>query len=181
MVSNFAGLPLYFAFVVILGNTGVFVLALKAIGINLASVFKLYSMQGLLLMFVYFQLPLGSLMLVPAFQAIQPSWKEAAEILEATPMKFWLRIGIPVLLPSLLDTFALLFANAITAYATVLLLVTTSIPLLPVKITTMFTGEMTPQKEMGSALAIWMITIMLLVIVGCNLLKKLLYKGGSEK
>lgn len=118
MVSNFAGLPLYFAFVVILGNTGIFVLALRA-------------------------------------------------------------IGIPVLLPSLLDTFGLLFANAITAYATVILLVTTSIPLLPVKITTMFTGEMTPQKEMGSALAIWMIFLMLLVIFICNFLKKRLYKGGQ--
>ena len=179
MVSNFAGLPLYFSFVVILGNTGIFVLALKAVGFELASIFKLYSMQGLMLMFIYFQLPLGSLMLVPAFQAIRPAWKEAAEILEATPFKFWTRIGIPVMLPSLLDTFALMFANAITAYATVLLLVTTSIPLLPVKITTMFTGEMTPQRELGSTLAIWMILIMLAVIWGCNLIKKLMYKGGG--
>ena len=180
MVSNFAGLPLYFSFVVILGNTGIFVLALRAIGIQLSTVFRLYSIQGLLLMFIYFQLPLGSLMLVPAFQAVDSSWKEAAEILEASPFQFWTRIGIPVMLPSLLDTFALLFANAITAYATVLLLVTTSIPLLPVKITTMFTGEMTPQKEMGSALAIWMIIIMLAVICICNLLKKLTYKGGEQ-
>ena len=167
-------------FVVILGNTGIFVLALRAIGIQLSTVFRLYSIQGLLLMFIYFQLPLGSLMLVPAFQAVDSSWKEAAEILEASPFQFWTRIGIPVMLPSLLDTFALLFANAITAYATVLLLVTTSIPLLPVKITTMFTGEMTPQKEMGSALAIWMIIIMLAVICICNLLKKLTYKGGEQ-
>ena len=180
MVSNFAGLPLYFSFVVILGNTGIFVLALRAIGIQLSTVFRLYSIQGLLLMFIYFQLPLGSLMLVPAFQAVDSSWKEAAEILEASPFHFWTRIGIPVMLPSLLDTFALLFANAITAYATVLLLVTTSIPLLPVKITTMFTGEMTPQKEMGSALAIWMILIMLAVICICNLLKKLACKGGEQ-
>ena len=180
MVSNFAGLPLYFSFVVILGNTGIFVLALRAIGIQLSTVFRLYSIQGLLLMFIYFQLPLGSLMLVPAFQAVDSSWKEAAEILEASPFQFWTQIGIPVMLPSLLDTFALLFANAITAYATVLLLVTTSIPLLPVKITTMFTGEMTPQKEMGSALAIWMIIIMLAVICICNLLKKLTYKGGEQ-
>lgn len=180
MVSNFAGLPLYFSFVVILGNTGIFVLALRAIGIQLSTVFRLYSIQGLLLMFIYFQLPLGSLMLVPAFQAVDSSWKEATEILEASPFHFWTRIGIPVMLPSLLDTFALLFANAITAYATVLLLVTTSIPLLPVKITTMFTGEMTPQKEMGSALAIWMILIMLAVICICNLLKKLACKGGEQ-
>jgi putative spermidine/putrescine transport system permease protein len=180
MVSNFAGLPLYFAFIVILGNTGVIVLALKALGIDITGVFNLYSLQGLMLMFVYFQIPLGTLMLVPAFQAIRPAWKEAAEIMEATPFQFWTRIGIPVMIPSILDTFALLFANAITAYATVLLLVTTSIPLLSVKITTMFTGEMKPQKEMGSALAIWMIVIMLLVIVACNLIKKVMYKGGSD-
>ena len=79
MVSNFAGLPLYFSFVVILGNTGIFVLALRAIGIQLSTVFRLYSIQGLLLMFIYFQLPLGSLMLVPAFQAVDSSWKEAAD------------------------------------------------------------------------------------------------------
>lgn len=179
MVSNFAGLPLYFAFVVILGNTGVFVLALKAIGINLSTVFKLYSIDGLMLLFIYFQIPLGSLMLIPAFEAIKSAWKEAAEILQATKLQFWTRIGVPVLLPSLLDTFGLLFANAITAYATVILLVTTSIPLLPVKITTMFTGEMVPQREMGAALAIWMILLMLSVIFICNFLKKKLYKGGQ--
>ena len=179
MVSNFVGLPLYFAFVVILGNTGVFVLALRAIGINLSSVFRLYSMDGLMLLFIYFQIPLGSLMLVPAFQAIQPAWREAAELLEAPPWKFWTRIGIPVLMPSILDTFGLLFANAITAYATVILLVTTSIPLLPVKITTMFTGEMTQQKDMGSALAIWMVFLMLLVIAVCNFIKKRLCRGGQ--
>ena len=179
MVSNFAGLPLYFAFVVILGNTGVFVLALKAIGINLSTVFKLYSIDGLMLLFLYFQIPLGSLMLIPAFEALKSAWKEAAEILQATKLQFWTRIGVPVLLPSLLDTFGLLFANAITAYATVILLVTTSIPLLPVKITTMFTGEMVPQREMGAALAIWMILLMLSVIFICNFLKKKLYKGGQ--
>ena len=179
MVSNFAGLPLYFAFVVILGTTGVFVLALKAIGINLSTVFKLYSIDGLMLLFIYFQIPLGSLMLIPAFEAIKSAWKEAAEILQATKLQFWTRIGVPVLLPSLLDTFGLLFANAITAYATVILLVTTSIPLLPVKITTMFTGEMVPQREMGAALAIWMILLMLSVIFICNFLKKKLYKGGQ--
>ena len=179
MVSNFAGLPLYFAFVVILGNTGIFVLALKAIGVDLAEYFKLYSIDGLMLLFIYFQIPLGSLMLIPAFEAIKPAWKEAAEILQASSLKFWTRIGVPVLLPSLLDTFGLLFANAITAYATVILLVTTSIPLLPVKITTMFTGEMTPQREMGAALAIWMIELMLSVIFICNFIKKKLYKGGD--
>ena len=104
---------------------------------------------------------------------------EAAELLEAPPWKFWTRIGIPVLMPSILDTFGLLFANAITAYATVILLVTTSIPLLPVKITTMFTGEMTQQKEMGAALAIWMVFLMLLVIAVCNFIKKRLCRGGQ--
>jgi len=179
MVSNFAGLPLYFAFLVIIGNAGILVLALKAIGLDISPYFNLYSMDGLMLLFIYFQIPLGSLLLVPAFQAIKPAWKEAAELLEAPPSKFWTRVGIPVLLPSLLDTFGLLFANAITAYATVILLVTTNIPLLPVKITTMFTGEMEMQREMGSALTLWMMFLMLAVIFICNLIKKIFYKGGQ--
>jgi len=170
---------LYFAFLVIIGNAGILVLALKAIGLDISPYFNLYSMDGLMLLFIYFQIPLGSLLLVPAFQAIKPAWKEAAELLEAPPSKFWTRVGIPVLLPSLLDTFGLLFANAITAYATVILLVTTNIPLLPVKITTMFTGEMEMQREMGSALTLWMMFLMLAVIFICNLIKKIFYKGGQ--
>ena len=84
------------------------------------------------------------------------------------------------MIPSLTGTFGMLFANALTAYATAYVLMTTNYPLLPIKIASMFTGEMAQQEEMGSALSIVMMAIMLAVIALSNLCKKkLYYKGGK--
>lgn len=177
MTSNFAGLPLSFAFVVILGNSGILIALLSSLGIGLLENFNLYSVNGLLLLFIYFQLPLGTLMLFPAFHGIKSEWKEAAELMGASPLYFWTRIGIPIIFSSLADTCALLFANALTAYATIVMLVTTNVPILAVKITSMFTGEMAQQKELGSALSIVMLLIMFAVIGLCNMLKR---KVGRE-
>ena len=180
MVSNFAGLPLAFAFIVIMGSSGVVIQITEELGLDFLSNFKLYSEDGLLLLFVYFQIPLGTLLLIPAFQGIRPEWKESAAIMRATPFQFWTRVGVPLLIPSLTGTFGMLFANALTAYATAYVLMTTNYPLLPIKIASMFTGEMAQQEEMGSALSIVMMAILLAVIALCNLChKKLYYKGGK--
>lgn len=180
MVSNFAGLPLAFAFIVIMGSSGVVIQITEELGLDFLSNFKLYSEDGLLLLFVYFQIPLGTLLLIPAFQGIRPEWKESAAIMRATPFQFWTRVGVSLLIPSLTGTFGMLFANALTAYATAYVLMTTNYPLLPIKIASMFTGEMAQQEEMGSALSIVMMAIMLAVIALSNLCKKkLYYKGGK--
>jgi putative spermidine/putrescine transport system permease protein len=180
MFSNFAGLPLAYAFMFMLGNAGVFTLILRALNIDLVKSFNLYSSKGLMLLFVYFQIPLGTLLMYPAFQAIRPEWKEAAALMKATDLQFWWHVGVPVLIPSLAGTYGMLFANALTAYATPFMLMATNYPLLPIKITSMYTGEMTPQPEMGSALSLVMIAIMLSVIGLCNLFRNIFYKGGYK-
>ena len=182
MVSNFAGLPLAFAFIVIMGSSGVVIQIAEELGFTLFSEFRLYSEDGLLLLFIYFQIPLGTLLLIPAFQGIRPEWKESAAIMRANPLQFWTKVGVPVLIPSLTGTFGMLFANALTAYATAYVLMTTNYPLLPIKIASMFTGEMAQQEELGSALSIVMMGIMLAVIALSNLVKnKLYYRGGGKK
>jgi putative spermidine/putrescine transport system permease protein len=180
MFSNFAGLPLTYAFMFMLGNSGIFVLILRAFNFDISKFFNLYSSQGLMLLFVYFQIPLGTLLMVPAFQAIKPEWKEASELMRANGLQFWWNVGIPVLIPSLVGTYGMLFANALTAYATPFMLMSTNYPLLPIKITSMYTGEMAPQPEVGSALSLVMIAIMLLVIGLCNLFRNVFYKGGYK-
>ena len=180
MVSNFAGLPLAFAFIILLGNSGVLIEVLDQIGIHVMDDFNLYGSEGLLLVFVYFQIPLGTLVLIPSFQSIRKEWKESAALMKANSFQFWWRIGIPVMLPSLCDTFSMLFANALTAYATPFMMISTNYPLLPIKITSMFTGETVQQQELGSALSISMMLIMLLVIFLCNMVKKVFYKGGNS-
>lgn len=180
MVANFAGLPLAFAFIILVGKSGVLIEILDQFHIPLLDDFNIYSSQGLLLVFTYFQIPLGTLVLLPSFQSIRKEWKESAALMKASPLQFWWHIGIPVLLPSLADTFSMLFANALTAYATPYMIISTNYPLLPIKITSMFTGEMAQQQELGSALSITMMLIMLIVIFLCNMVKKIFYKGGNS-
>jgi putative spermidine/putrescine transport system permease protein len=180
MVSNFTGLPLGVAFMIVLGTTGVFMAVSRYMGLGLEELYNLYSGNGLLLLYIYFQIPLGTLLLYPAFQGIREEWKESAALMRAYEFHFWSRVGIPVLLPSLTDTFAMLFANALTAYATPFVIMMTNYPLLPIKITSMYTGEAVQQQELGAALSIVMIAIMLAVIALCNLIKVLFYKGGKE-
>jgi putative spermidine/putrescine transport system permease protein len=179
MFSNFAGLPLAFGFMFMIGNAGIIVLLLRHVNFDLYRYFNLYSSMGLLLLFVYFQIPLGTLLLFPGFQAIKKEWKEAAVLMKAGSFQFWRLVGIPALIPSLAGTYGMLFANALTAFATPFMLMSTNYPLLPIKITSMYTGEMTAQPEMGSALSMVMIVIMLAVIGLCNLFKKIFYKGRT--
>jgi putative spermidine/putrescine transport system permease protein len=180
MVSNFSGLPLGVAFMIILGTTGVLMQISKRMGMPISDIYNLYSGNGLLLLYVYFQIPLGTLLLYPAFQGIREEWKESAALMRAYRFDFWFHVGVPILLPSLTDTFAMLFANALTSYATPFVIMSTNYPLLPIKITSMYTGEAVQQQELGAALSIVMILIMLGVIALCNLVKVLFYKGGKE-
>lgn len=178
MISNFAGLPLAYAFMTILGNAGFIVLLCEVFGVELTKYFNLYGLEGLTLLGIYFQIPLGTLMLIPALESIRKEWKESAELLNASGFQFWTRIGIPVMIPSLCDTFSLLFANVLTAYATFVLLVADNMPLLPIKVTYIFTGETTGLQNIGSALGVWMMLLVVGVILLCNLIKKYTYKGG---
>jgi putative spermidine/putrescine transport system permease protein len=180
MVSNFTGLPLGVAFMIVLGTTGVFIQVSRRLGLGFEEFYNLYSGRGLLLLYIYFQIPLGTLLLYPAFQGIREEWKESAALMRAYEFQFWTRVGIPILLPSLTDTFAMLFANALTAYATPFVIMMTNYPLLPIKITSMYTGEAVQQQELGAALSIVMIAVMLAFIALCNLIKVLFYKGGKE-
>jgi putative spermidine/putrescine transport system permease protein len=180
MFSNFAGLPLAYAFMFMLGNAGIFTYILRAVNIDLIKIFNLYSGAGLMLLFIYFQIPLGTLLMFPSVQAIRSEWKEAAALMKASSFQFWRHVGLPILIPSLAGTYGMLFANALTAYATPFMLMTTNYPLLPIKITSMFIGEMTSQPEVGSALSLVMIAIMFLVLGLCMLFKNVFYKGGYK-
>lgn len=89
ITSNFAGVPLAFAYMIMLGNSGVLVLIGEKFGISALANFDLYSTSGLAFMYVYFQIPLGTLLMLPAFDAIKKQWKEAAVLMKAGPAKFW--------------------------------------------------------------------------------------------
>lgn len=180
LTSTFAGLPLTLAFVTLLGTAGVFVLIGKNAGISWLANYNLYSLKGMFIIFLYFQIPMGTLLLLPAFHEIRKEWKEAALLMNCSTFRFWRKIGIPIMMPSVMGTVNMLFANALIAYTTPYLLVNNGVPLLPIKITDMFVGDVRQRPELGSALSIVMLLIMLLVLTCTNLVKKLFQKERKE-
>ncbi|MCL1855582.1 MAG: ABC transporter permease subunit [Clostridia bacterium] len=165
MTSNFAGVPLAFAFIVMLGNAGVFVILCDKLGLSLLDDFSIYSSQGLFLVYTYFQVPLGVMLLYPIYRGIREDWKEAARILGASVPQFWLRVGVPAILPSVLSTFTILFANAMGAYATAYQLVSSSYNLVPLRISALITGDIRTKPELGSALAVVLALALILIMM----------------
>ena len=161
MTSNFAGVPLAFAFIILLGFNGTLTLLLKQSG--LIADFNLYSKTGLIVLYSYFQIPLGVLLLYPAFDALRADWRESAALLGASPWQFWRHIGLPVLAPALLGTFVILLANALGAYATVYALTTGNFNVLPIRIAALVAGDISLDPNLGSALAMVLVGLMALI------------------
>lgn len=161
MSSNMAGVPLAFAFIVILGTNGAITLmARQWWGIEL---FDLYSMNGLLLLYIYFQLPLALLLLYPAFDNLQPQWQQAAALLGASQWQILRHITLPILAPALLGTFILLFANAMGAYASAYALTLGNINLLTIRIASLVSGELFLDPELAAALCVLLLFILALI------------------
>jgi putative spermidine/putrescine transport system permease protein len=154
MTSNFAGLPLAFAYIILLGNNGILTVLFKTWGWSVFAGFDLYTWTGLALVYVYFQVPLGTLLLYPTFHGIREQWREAAALLGANAWHYWRRIALPVLLPGIVGTFTILFANGMGAYATAYALVGGNYNLLAIRIGSLVAGNVVTRPELGCALAV---------------------------
>ncbi len=165
VASNFAGVPLAFAFVSTLGRTGFVTVLLDGLGLDLyRSGFNLYSFAGLSLTYMYFQFPLMVLMMTPALEGLKRDWREAADNLGASSFQYWWLIGLPILLPSILGAMILLFGNAFGAYATALALTGGRINLVTILIGAQIRGDVLHDPNLGYALAFGMVIIMALSI-----------------
>ncbi|CRI55886.1 ABC transporter permease [Pseudomonas sp. CCOS 191] len=173
MTSNFSGVPLAFAFIILLGFNGALTLLLKQMG--LLGDFSIYSKTGLILVYTYFQIPLGVLLLFPAFDALREDWRESAALLGANHWQFWRHIGLPVLTPALLGTFVILLANALGAYATVYALTTGNFNVLPIRIAGLVAGDISLDPNLASALAMVLVGLMTVVTVAHQWLLKRSY------
>jgi putative spermidine/putrescine transport system permease protein len=161
VTTNFAGAPLAFAFVVVLGMNGVVTqFLLQYFNYALYPDFSIYSFTGLVFAYVYFQLPLMVLLILPAFGGIKREWQESAQSLGAGTFQFWWHVGLPVLMPSLVAGLTLLFANAFGAYATAYTLVQSKLSLVTLQIGYMIAGEVRQDPGIGMAMAVISLIIM---------------------
>jgi putative spermidine/putrescine transport system permease protein len=161
VASNFAGLPLAFAFLATLGRTGlVTALLVRYFDFNIYSTgFNLLSFWGLALTYLYFQIPLMVLILTPALDGLKREWREASAILGASGWQYWRYVALPVLWPSLLGTTLLLFANAFGAIATAYGLTGSSLNIITIYLYAQIRGDVLHDQNLGYALALGMIAI----------------------
>jgi len=161
VASNFAGIPLAFAFLATLGRTGlVTVLLIKYFDFNIYHTgFNLLSFWGLTLTYLYFQIPLMVLILAPALDGLKREWREASSILGASGWQYWRMVALPILWPSIVGTTLLLFANSFGAIATAYGLTGSSLNIVTILLYAQIQGDVLHNQNLGYALALGMILI----------------------
>ena len=173
VASNFAGVPLATAFIFTLGRVGVITAMFKTFGIDLyKSGFSLYSFTGLTLVYLFFQIPLMVLVMLPALDGLKRDWREAAENLGATPGQYWRQVALPVLMPSILGTMILLFGNSFGAHATAYALTGGLFNLATLLIGQQIEGDVLHNPGLGYAVAMGMVMIMAFSILIYSVLQR---------
>jgi putative spermidine/putrescine transport system permease protein len=163
VAANMGGIPLAFAFLTLLGRQGVLTKVLdKGLGWDIYESLGregLGSVPGLVIVYCYFNIPLMLLITLPAIDGLRPAWREACANLGGTTATYWRRVGLPVLAPSLLGGFLLLFANSFSAYATAAALTDNS-KIVSRRIGFFLGGDVSIGEDaVGYALSAWMILI----------------------
>jgi putative spermidine/putrescine transport system permease protein len=167
VASNFAGVPLAFAFVATMGNAGLVTRLIEsALNIDIhAGGFTIYSFWGLSIVYMYFQFPLMVLVMAPALDGLRREWREACENLGGSGLHYWRYVALPILAPTLLGTAILLFGNAFGAYATAYAFTGSFLNLVTIVIGAQIQGDVLYNPGLGNAMALGMIVIMSLVMM----------------
>jgi len=173
VASQLGGVPLAFAFIATIGAQGVLTRLLKGIGID-ASDYGISptGFWGLVFVYLYFQIPLMFLVMLPAVNGLRSTWREAASVLGASSLRYWRSVGVPILAPAALGGALLLFVNAFTAYATAYVL-NPSGALVPLQIRFVLQGNViSGEQDLGNAIVAWVIVLLLASLVAMTLLQR---------
>lgn len=176
MTANLSGVPLAFAFMIVMGTNGAVTLIMRHWG--WLTDFSLYSQAGLILIYTYFQIPLAVLLLYPAFDALQDDWQDSAALLGASRLSYWRWVGLPVLMPAILGTFILLFANALGAYASAYALMTSNYNLVTIRISSLVAGDISLEPNLAAALSMLLMAILVVVVTVNQFLMKRSYHAN---
>jgi putative spermidine/putrescine transport system permease protein len=174
VLAQFGGVTLAFAFLATVGFEGLVTVWLRDLGIDpFAGGAWIFELPGLVLVYVYFQIPLMVLVFLPALDGLKPQWREASDGLGGSAWTYWRHVGGPVLAPAFLGSLLLLFANAFSAYATAAALVSQGAPIVPLQIRALQTSEVIlGQQNVGKALGLLMVVVVTVVMALYALLQR---------
>jgi putative spermidine/putrescine transport system permease protein len=181
VASQLGGVALAFAFIATIGTQGILTKLLMNVGIDIAE----YGVSptgfwGLVVVYLYFQIPLMFLVMMPAVVGLRDTWREAAAIMGASPGRYWRAVGIPILTPAALGGMLLLFVNAFTAYATAYVLNSQG-TIVPLQIRFLLQGNViTGEEDLGNAIVAWVIALLLTSLLLMTLLQRRTLKWTSQ-
>lgn len=133
----------------------------------------LYGITGLCIVYSFFQIPLMFLVFLPTVDNLKPQWREASDGLGGGTFEYWRRIGIPVLTPSFLGAFLLLFANSFSAYATAASLVSQGSIITPLEISGALSSETGANNPaLAKSLSLAMVVVVVIVMALYTLLRR---------
>ena len=169
VLAQFGGVMLTFAFLATFGFNGVIssIFVKAAPNSFLAQSSWLYSLNGLAVVYTFFQIPLMVLVFLPTIENMKPQWREASDQLGGNASEYWARIGIPVLTPSFFGAMLLLFVNSFSAYATAATLINLSDFLTPLQIGNALSSEVggaNPQEAKALSLAMVIVVVIVMAI-----------------
>jgi putative spermidine/putrescine transport system permease protein len=166
VLAQFGGVMLAFAWIATLGLSGLVPTLLRDhLGADVDTSW-LYGMSGFMLVYLYFQIPLMVIVFLPSLDGIRPQWREATESLGGTTWQYWRRVAGPLLAPAFLSSTLLLFANALSAYATAAALNAQSTFILPLQIGNAIGSEVVlGRQNVAKALALEMVVIVAVIMV----------------
>jgi putative spermidine/putrescine transport system permease protein len=170
--AQFGGVTLAFAFIATVGPLGILTIwVADRAGFSLYGNGWLYGVWGIVLVYLYFQIPLMVVVFVPALEGLKPQWREAAVSLGATRRQYLTEVAVPLLRPAFLGSVLLLFANAFAAYATAAALVSQGQIILPLMIRAGLTSEvLLGRQHLAYAIALEMIVVVAIVMAAYALL-----------
>ncbi len=164
VLAQFGGVTLAFAFLITIGPTS---------GVLLRAGWFYDFPQGIALIYVYFQIPLMVLVFMPAIDGLKVQWREACESLGGSAWQYWRHVGGPLLAPAFLGATLLLFANALSAFATIEAWENQIAYTVPQQISTALSSEVgLNNANEASVLAVGMVIMVVIVMTGYVLLQR---------
>jgi len=180
VAAQLGGIPLAFAFIAAIGSQGIITKLLGLVGFDLTdSGFSLSEFWGLVIVYMYFQIPLMFLVVMPAVSGLKKTWSEAAAIMGASPSRYWRSVAFPLLIPSFLGGLLLLFVNSFAAYATAYVL-NPGAAIIPLQIRFLLQGNViTGEQDLAYAIVLWTISLLLASLLLIALLQRRTAKWAS--
>jgi iron(III) transport system permease protein len=150
-----------FVWVILLGRGGIVTKFLQSCGIHFGSI---YGYPGMILVFVSQLYSYVFLMTLSGFSSIDESLEEAGRSLGSSPIRTFLTVSLPLVIPSILSGALLTFMSAIENFG-VPMIIAQQTPNLVVKAYIEFTSEVGKHPGMAYTLSLILVVVTMVSLI----------------